>query len=263
MYIRVRLPCVSVLNAHHNYNCMKSACHIIIFLFGVLKIHAQQAQADSLAYSQSLGNTTRLYQQEVQQNLRIFTGSEYIYTGHGAKGFPFFESASLLPGDIYYNGRPYLHIPLHYDLTSGDLVVNDYTGNYSIRLAPEKVDSFFALNHKFVHLQGEAARQIASGPGFYEYLYEGKITVLVKREKRFQLSLNAADRTSSYLEFNSIYILNNGQYYPVHNKSTLLDALEDKRSLLKTFLSRSKPDFRKARENAIVQTAAYYDQIKN
>lgn len=245
---------------------MKKACYLIFcigFGFFCSRAAAQQSMQDSVLYSRSVRNVLNLYKADMQQNLQLFNGSEYTFAGHGAIGFPFFESAALLPGTIYYNGKPYYDVSMQYDLVTGNIVINDYTKSFSITPVREKIDSFFILRHKFIHLYVDPANAAVPGSGFYEVLYEGKITVLAKREKKYQLSLNAADKTAAYPQYDTYYVQNNAQFYQVHNKSAMLESLPGKKNLIKDYISKNKLDFKRNRERAIVQTAEYYDQINN
>ena len=241
---------------------MKWSCYLICCCLGCPKAHAQQAPPDSAFYAQAVQHVRNAYKTAIGQNLQLYTGNEYNFSGHGATGFPFFEAAGLLPGTVYYNGKPYTDLMLHYDLTTDDLVINDYTQNYSIRLVPEKIDSFFIGQHKFVRLKPDTANSFAAS-GFYESLFEGRIVLLARREKKFQLSLNASDKSASYLSYNSYFVKKGEQFIPVHNKSTMLAALEDRTGTVKEFVKKNRLDFKKQRESALIQTAQNYSRLKN
>lgn len=225
------------------------------------KATAQPAVQDSL-YSRSVNHVLDTYRLHIAQNLLLYTGSEYTFSGHGATGSPFFDSPALLPGTVYYNGKPYYNVLLHYDLTTDDLIINDYTQNHAIKLVREKIDSFFIRQHKFVRMYPDSLHSF-TGTGFYESLFEGKVSVLAKREKKFQLSLNAADKTAGYLSYDNYFIKKEEQLFTIHNKASILPVLGDKKAQVKEFIKKNRLDFKKDRERAVVQTVCYYSGLKN
>jgi len=54
-------------------------------------------------------------------NLRLYTGPEYVRNGIKALGYPFFQSEDALDGSFVYDGASYDHIPLQYDLVTDEV----------------------------------------------------------------------------------------------------------------------------------------------
>ena len=59
------------------------------------------------------------------------------------------------------------------------------------------------------------------------------------------------------------YIKMGEKYIEVNSKGKLLDVLKDKKKELKKYISSANLDFGDAKEQAILKTVAYYDQISN
>ena len=236
-------------------------CYLLILLFGFCKARCQPAP-DTSFYRQSVNTVLNNYKASVQENLHLYTGKEYIRPGHGMKGTPFFESDSLLSGTVFYDGKPYENITLMYDLTDDAIIINNYTGNNYIQLVPEKIDHFSVLQHKFERIKSDSATASFMRTGFYEKLFEGKMTVFVRREKRLK-NITINDTNAEYIQYDYYYIRINNSFYPVDDKRLLLNAAADKKDELKKFIKDNKINFNKDRGNALVKIAAYYSQIKN
>ena len=135
---------------------MKSIAAILFLLF-FFKVDAQQPLTDSAFYVQSLYNASTAYKKQVQENLHIFNGIEYLRANHGVKGTAFFETDSLLPGAVFYDGRLYENTPMHYDIVSDNVVVDNFTHSNELMLVPEKVGYFFILQHLFVRITADSS----------------------------------------------------------------------------------------------------------
>lgn len=60
---------------------------------------------------------------------------------------------------------------------------------------------------------------------------------------------------------NFYYIRKNGVFHPVRNKKLLLDILKDRKTETQQFIKKNKLRFKQF-EKDVLQTIAYYDQLK-
>jgi hypothetical protein len=235
---------------------------LFLYLFFYETAGAQQTLSDSVFREQAAAGILDLYKKETGQNLLLYNGPEYLRNGQKVKGFPFFESESLLKGAVYYNGKLYTDVGLYYDLSTDQLVINNYNNDGAIALVPEKTAYFTALHHLFVRLIPNKENAVLIKEGFYDQLYEGKVSVFAKRQKKLEASLKAEDE-SIYKQYNEYFLEINHLFYRISGESGLLDLLKDKKAQLKKYIKEKKISFRKDPEQAIIQTAGYYTSLTN
>lgn len=235
-----------------------------IFLLMLLgSVTAQQAMTDSSFYSRSLSNVLAAYQGTVRENLHIYNGAAYLRTGHGIRGTAFFESDSLMPGGVFYDGRLYENLLLQYDMVTGQVIIRDYQQQNELQLVAEKLAWFYIAQHVFVRIAADAETPSFISTGFYEKLYQGKITVFARRQKIVRRATDASDSKGNYAEYNSYFLLLNDVFYPVNDKNDFLSLMGPEKEAVAKYIKDNKINFRKRRETDMVEVAAYYDKLKN
>jgi hypothetical protein len=240
---------------------MKINCFILL-LFFYTGLKAQLLVPDSNGRSRALANAISEYKKEVGESLHIYNGAAYLRTGHGVKGAPFFEGDSLLPGSIFYDGRLYENLLLQYDIVTGEIITRNYLQNNEISLVAEKINFFVIAGHPFVRLTADSLLPAFITTGFYERLYNGNLSVFARRQKIPRMSGNAGDSETRYTVYNNYFVLLNGSFYRTDDKDGFLHLLEDKKDAIRQFMKQNKVNFKKRREAAMEQVAAFYDSIK-
>lgn len=226
-------------------------------------LSAQQSTADSAFYSQSVSNVLAAYRSNVRENLHIYNGAAYLRTGHSIKGTPFFESDSLLPGAVVYDGRLYEDLLLHFDMVTGQVIIPHYQQQGELQLVPEKLPWFYIAQHEFVRIAADAETPSFITTGYYEKLYDGVITVLARRQKIPRQAADVADSKGSYIVYNDYFLLLNNVFYQAHDKNDLLSLMGTEKEAVARYIKDNKINFRKRREPAMVQVAAYYNTLKS
>jgi len=161
-----------------------------------------------------------------------------------------------------YNGKFYDNIQMYFDLTSNDVIINNYTNTETLKLIPEKVKYFSLLNRHFVHLVPDEQNSSVIRNGFYEQLCQGKAIVYARREKQLQLSGNT-EEDARYAEYDYYFIKLQNAFYKVDDEHSLLEVFGNKKEELKKFIKENKLSFKKHLEEAIVKTTDYYNQLTN
>lgn len=235
----------------------------IFFLLLFCKLAAQQVMTDTAFYSQSVSNALTAYRSTICENLHIYNGAAYLRTGHGIKGTPFFESDSLLPGMLIYDGRLYENLLLQYDMVTDQVIIRNYQQQNELQLVPEKLPWFYMGEHVFVRVVADAEMPSFITTGFYEKLYEGKMTVFARRQKIPRQAADAADNKGSYTVYNNYFLLLNDVFYQAGGKNDFLSLMGTEKEAVARYIKDNKINFRKRRETAMVQVAAYYDKLKS
>jgi hypothetical protein len=234
-------------------------CLLLRLTLTITPVRAQQ-QPDSTVIDQ-----TSAFNHSVLQRLgpdsRLYNGHEYIGHGALAQGFPLFETDTFAMGSLSYDGALYSNIPMEYDLVLDEVVISDYTGKSLISLIDNKVNYFSFGAHRFRFLDPEHSGLLLPKAGFYEELYSApSLTLLARREKRLLFPSNAED-LAKYIQVNTWFLVIGGRTFKVDNETALLEALHDKKSLLKKYIQSNSLRFKKQFEKALIQTVTYYHQL--
>lgn len=236
----------------------------LLLLSLVLNLAAQTPSVpDSSLYVQAVNNVLQSYKNEVQENLHIFNGTEYLRTGHGVKGTPFFQADSMFSGNVFYDGRFYENIPLHYNLVTDQVIINNYAKNNQIILVPEKLQYFNVIQHAFVRITADSALPSFIKTGYYDKLYDGKMMVLARRQKLPHIKGTALDNEIRYDEYTDYFVLLNNIFYRAGDKNAFLSIAGDKKEMIKKYIKDNKLKFKKTREADMVSVAGYYSQLKH
>ncbi len=225
----------------------------VLLLFS-LAVFAQDFLPDSVVYKKALDQTISYNNSAATKTSGLYTGSVYVRDYYKVKGHPFFETDSLQKGDVFYNGVLYKNIDLLYDLSHDNLVIK-YAEDANLVLVREKIGYFKIKGHLFV--PGSNAMERI----FYDVLYTGNVEILAQRKKELVPWSKTMEFDAAFSQTNNYFIYKDSSYYKVNSKQELLDVLKDKKSELKEFISKNKPDFRKNFETALLSLAMYYDQI--
>jgi len=222
-------------------------------------LHAQQAAGDSSSRIDRWP-IVNIAEKQLGNNLRLFTGAEYIRNGQHAQGYPFFLSESPLDGSVLYDGVSYEHAPLQYDLVTGEVVAHDSTGDANISLVQDKLPRFSIKGHHFIRLPaaGDSDRSISAS--YYELLEDGRTPLLARHEKRLVFPFNKEEAVK-YLATDIYFVRLDGRYIRVDGRRSLLNTLADKKDQLRKFIRQHDLDFSKDLENALRRAIAYYNQL--
>jgi hypothetical protein len=191
---------------------------------------------------------------------RLYNGREYIRNGTPAKGFPYFEWDSLRPGLLEYGDVSY-DISLEYDLAQDQLVIRNYSDNTLISLVAEKTRYFSIGPYHFRYFPAGTAH--LPEPGFYQELYSGSKVILLDRKRKNLLLPSSQDERAQYIQIDAYFLLLNGSSYKVKTEKELLDILQDRKDELKKYIRKNHLSFRRHFEVSLMQTIAYYQQLKS
>ncbi len=238
----------------------------LIYALACKKTFAQAAPADSSSQQNALNNAVALYITSIGDQSPLYNGPEYFFYDPTIKGNAYFMQVnSFTAGSVYYDGAYYTAVPMLYDLYSDQVAVVLYNHYSKFSLVKSKLKSFDFLNHHFVNIDADTLSNGTSiKSGFYDELYNGKTTVLVKRSKSIQTSSSGISGPEKYFTPSiDYYIRKNKTYYSVSSQASLLSAFKDKKSELQQYIKANQIRFRRDPEQAMIKIATYYDRITN
>ena len=244
--------------------CEKRPSYLRFLLCGLILVKTASAQEhinDSITSSLYNSFPVSLYFNAIGENAHIYTGYEYFTPDRNIKGSPYFLSDGPVPSRLIYDDSYYQDIPVLFDIARDELVVNRLGQNFKISLVNDKLMSFTVRNHEFIRISRDSAHGIELESGFYDKMYAGKTTVLVKRKRRLQETLYYSTITSEYKDEYIYYVITGNQVVQVSSKSGVLDLFNSKKTEIKSFIRKNKLSFKSDFEKTLVAVSAYYDQL--
>jgi hypothetical protein len=242
----------------------KKPGHPKLFLWGFFMIqfaYAQNTPSESLGSALRDSYPVQLYYKAVGQNAHIYNGYEYRTPDKTIVGSRYYLTDAMVPISLTYDEGYYQNIPAVYDLVLDLVVINRLDQNFLISLIPEKLPAFTIQNHHFVRITTDSLRGVELETGFYERLYDGKSTVLVKHKKIIVDQTLLGISTLTYGDENIYYVRYSGKYVAVGNKSAVLSLFKAKKSEIKTFIRKNRLNLKSEFEKTLVAVCAYYDQL--
>jgi hypothetical protein len=228
--------------------------------FGVA-LQAQDSSTNQSLPAPAVENAVAVYYSSVDHQSRLYNGIEHVGYSPRIKGHAYFQEVELQKGSVVYDGLVYNDVPMWYDMLKEQLIIQHFNKFTRIGLVSPKVRAFTLLNHHFIRLDIDSTLGLPVRTGFYDQVYKGSTTVLVKRIKTiFEVVRDEVER--EFIQHNYYYIQKDSTWYNVKSYRGLLTIFKDRSKEIKQHLRRNKIKYRKAQENAIVKAAAYYDSLK-
>ena len=233
---------------------------IIVFLIPVIRVFAQLSQDDSLSLAKTINNAQSLYFQSAGDQSRLYNGTEYAgYPFRFNEGSPFFLTNQGQRGSIIYDNIKYDGVYLSYDEMTGVVIFNDE--NHRIQLSNERISGFTIWNYRFIRIIRDSLSPAEPETGFYNILYEGKLSVLKKEIKTTRLIYSYSQEMIRVIDVETIYYFRkNNSYYPIRNQKELLNYFPDRKKEIQHFIRINKLSFKKDPDNLLTQVAVYSDQ---
>ena len=238
---------------------LKRLLHILLICSVSLNLAGQAVDTGS---RENVLNAIDIYYRSLGEGSPLYNGSEYIEYAYTLQdGHPFFKSSAWSNGSIVLEGMNFHEVPMLYDLVKDQVIIENFQRVYKINLPADKIQQFTLSGHHFVRIVRNSSGQIQTG--FYDQLYNGKIAVYAKREKKIIEEHINLQINNLVVEHNAYYIKKDSNYYIIKNKRALIDALKDKRKAIQQYLKKIRLKFRDDPETVVELVAEYYDKSTN
>jgi hypothetical protein len=231
---------------------------LLAIIFSFNKTTAQTSSLQSIP--DSFINVKEFFQNEIKEDVHLYTGKEFIKYSVNIKGHPFFETDQMQNGTVFYDGTLYENVPLLYDIVSQEIVINRYNSDERMKLLNEKIKYFTFDGYRFENIFSVEGKDENVSSTIYEIMSEGRAGVLAKRIKRIKNGLKAEDPTS-FVEEDELYIRKGKNLYAIDSKNPVLQAFSDKKDFVKAFIRKNKFRFKKNIEKELIMTAEYYSTL--
>ncbi len=197
------------------------------------------------------------YSGSVQQQ-RLYNGTEHTGYSPNIKGHAYYFTREWQNGTVHYDGVLYQDVPVLYDMYKDQVIVRHFSDIFTVGLVSPKVTWFTIPAHRFIRVEALPTENIRTG--FYEVLFEGKITALARRTKTMSEYIGNT-MEYEFMEHTQYLIKKDSVYHIIRNEGKLLDVLNDQRPAVKQHLRKNRIRFRKTPELAIVKAVEFYETL--
>ena len=227
-----------------------------LLLFPVLYTQGQSAAYMDSSVSAALDSAANLYFADRANTLEIYSGRAF-YGYPGIEGYAFYPSKDWQKGSILYDGTWYHNIFLIYDIYKDQVLIRHPT-TIPVYLFNERVQKFYYDGQTFIRLRPDKDNVLKTG--FYQVLTEGKVTVIVSRQKEIEEKIVDLTLERKFISSNVFYALKDSNYYLINNQKSLLKLLKDQKQNILKHLKKNKLKYRKNEEKTILAIAEFYNQ---
>jgi len=239
----------------------KMKLHNLVFYLLLLLFNYSDLRAQNL-WDSSYARAVNVYDNTIGINSHLFNGSEYADYDHRTTGTPFFKQNSFSEGSIVYDDIQYTQIQMIYDIVRDEIAIKK-EGYLPLLLVKQKIAAFDLAGHHFIKITTDSLTTGLKISGFYDVLYNGNTKLFAKRNKEIEEEIKFQERESAFIEKDEYYILNDGVFYTVNDKRSVLNALKDRKADVAKYLKQQKIKFKKNTENAMMKTIVYYNGLNN
>jgi len=244
---------------------MKSGLPAVILyaaLFITTHVSGQSIQEDSILNQAALEHTLSVYYNQLGDQSPIYNGS--LYRGYDVNfqgGSPYFLGGKATPGgSVVYDSMLFTNVRLIYDDLAQILVVEDE--GFKLRLVNERVSAFTIGGHHFVRIFPASGYQGLPDSGYFELSYPGTTSVLKWTKKKFREDISVSEGLTRFVDKSeSYYIYAGRRWLYIKSRKDLLQILGDHRKEIQRFMKKNNLNYKKDKDNTIVQVAGYYDQL--
>ena len=168
----------------------------------------------------------------------LLQGKIYVRDYVGIKGSQFLTGSWQL-GEVRVLDQHYTNLPLWYDIYRDELIFiyQQAPKPELVQLIKQHVESFTLGKRGFINLALSKYRQTGLKAGFYEVVYEGKFSFLIKRS----LAVQSRQAVPNFVRSDQMFLINEeGEVFRIRKKKSLLKAVgEEQKKALQSFMKRS------------------------
>jgi len=216
---------------------------------------------DSLNLSMGMDNLNQVFKNRLRENLKIYSGSEFIFQNKAIKGSPFLDG-DFIETDIFFEDYLYRKVPAKFDLNTGQLVIQDYFNKNLIEINRQKVPYFIRNHNLFVRMMPDSDINRNLKEGIYELIWNKKISIYVLREKISGNVSGVGVFENAFLEYDHYFMKIGQGFYPCDDMNAFLKNIPDHKTELKEYIRSQKPFSKQDFEGKLLVLARKYADLK-
>lgn len=186
---------------------------------------------------------------------RVYSRSVY----RSVKGNPFLTQNWVL-GDVRLQEQEYQGLPLWYDIFLDEVVFlnRTFSGLQLIRLNKSYLKSFNLGNREFINSSYGRFSNAELEKGYFEVIFEDKISLLVKRN----LDVKTEDAVATFDRKDRWYLIKSGKSFRIRGKKNFLAAIgESHKKEMSSFLKKQRINLRKADDAKWILVGLYLNEL--
>ncbi len=200
------------------------------------------------------------YTAAVQEQLELFNGRENKgYSNKFDHGSPYFLGDNFSKGEVIYLSKTYKDVSLIYDVVKDEVAILHF--NISKRLIPDKskVDAFTVFGHHFIKPSPGIKNYKSLPQGYYDLLYNDKISLLAKRKKSIHTRYRNTASEIRIFSKDIFFIRMNNSFYEVNANKSFLKHFTDKKKEIIQYMRQNGINFKGNKEQAMIRIITYYN----
>lgn len=221
---------------------------------------AQDTVTHNRIEAAGLHNAVTSYHHYIDKQSRLYNGIEFIGYSPKIEGIPYYLSDAWQRGKIEYDGILYDTVQMMYDIVKDRVVILHFNNFFRLVLFSEKVSRFSYLGHQFIRIERDSLNKSPLAAGFYDQLYAGPTSLLVKRSKFIEETVKET-LERKFVEQYQYYVYMDGRYHIVRTQKGLYSLLKDNARSIRQQLKKQRLKFRKNKEQTILQAVILNDSI--
>jgi len=232
----------------NNFNIFLTGC-LALCLFTGVPLSSSASSPLALFTKDTIPERQVLYNGRLWRNLHS-----------QVKGDQFLFSREFTPGTVTMNGNTFKNVSLRYDILN-DEVLTPVSRSLAIQLNRELVDSFSmsyqGRQYRFARFSDDSLKGVK---GYLHVLYSGRCALYVKYKKEIEL-LAVDGKYDQFFQIQKIYFVNDGEIFTVTGKMDLLRIMDDKKSLIKDYIKKSRLKMSKNNPESFTPLVRFYDGL--
>ena len=190
----------------------------------------------------------------------IYTGKEEIKYPLSILNDPYLYTKEYKEGTLLYDGVLYPDVKLRLNGHKEELVVLSPDGRFNIIVPTERV-GYATIGDLFIFYNISATGINALPDGYYVRLHNGKYPVLKRETCIIQSKPKETKVEESFVRSNRLYVLKDGKYNQIRNKSNILKLFKSEKKALKRFIKEKELNFKNAPDDFVAAVAKHYETL--
>jgi|WetSurMetagenome_2_1015567.scaffolds.fasta_scaffold00002_31 hypothetical protein len=209
-----------------------------------------------------MADTSFTLSPDTLDNQILYNGRLWRNLYSRVKGTPFLFTEDFVNGTVTMGETEFKNVSLKYDIYNDEIIAISDKG-FIVQLNKEMVNAFSLNYHDRVFSFLKVNADTTKNPeGFVNVLVDGKVSLYVKYKKNI-LFLAVDNKYDLFNQVQKIYIMKDGEVYPVNSRGDLFGLLSSHKQELKSFIKSRSSRISKSVPDSFVPVIEYYNTLES
>ncbi|GGF40682.1 hypothetical protein GCM10011339_31550 [Echinicola rosea] len=205
------------------------------------------------------------YKEKIPHPQETATGGQYeVGSLFYVDGTPFLESSEFTKGQVTINGEEFDQVLLNFDVVRDQLITYHPRNYQQIILDYRKVQAFQLQNgRKFIQVEENPGYSWHFN-GYYEVLWDDKITILSKhyKEEEIKKDHGSSDKSFEFEIHEDFFVMTSQGFHRINRKKDIETYMGIPKKQVKQLLKKEGLRFKKQLREVLVVLGAFYSSEK-